>query len=97
VWEQLLEMARTNLSDTDLDDLIQVVLNGRSHAQTPSLMYRVDFGREIKNVIRSAQALAMAEGMALTMSHLQTVLKVQQKLKENFEGDPGLWNGMGVT
>jgi hypothetical protein len=54
-------------------------------------------GREIKNLIRSAQALAVADGTDLNMRHLKTVLEVQREFREDFEGLPGLWNGMGVS
>jgi hypothetical protein len=53
--------------------------------------------REIKNTIRSAQALAVADGTELTMKHIKTVLDVQREFREDFEGLPGLWNGMGVS
>jgi hypothetical protein len=53
--------------------------------------------REIKNTIRSAQALAVADGTDLTMKHIKTVLDVQREFREDFEGLPGLWNGMGVS
>jgi hypothetical protein len=54
-------------------------------------------GREIKNTIRSAQALAVADNTDLTMEHIKTVLDVQREFREDFEGLPGLWNGMGVS
>jgi hypothetical protein len=54
-------------------------------------------GREIKNTIRSAQALAVADGIDLNMRHIKTVLDVQKEFREDFEGLPGLWNGMGVS
>ena len=54
-------------------------------------------GREIKNTIRSAQALAVADGTEMTMKHIKTVLDVQKEFREDFEGLPGLWNGMGVS
>jgi hypothetical protein len=53
--------------------------------------------REIKNTIRSAQALAVADGTELTIKHLKTVLDVQKEFREDFEGLPGIWNGMGVS
>jgi len=57
----------------------------------------VNWFREIKNLIRSAQALAVADGTDLKMPHLKTVLEVQREFREDFEGLPGLWNGMGVS
>jgi len=53
--------------------------------------------REIKNTIRSAQALAVAGQAELAMEHITTVLNVQKKFREEFEGLPGTWNGMGVA
>ena len=53
--------------------------------------------REIKNTIRSAQALAVADGTELNMKHITTVLQVQKDFKEDFEGFPGMWNGMGLS
>jgi hypothetical protein len=31
------------------------------------------------------------------MEHIKTVLDVQREFREDFEGLPGLWNGMGVS
>jgi len=60
-------------------------------------LLRANGDREIKNTIRSAQALAVADGTELTMKHIKTVLDVQREFREDFEGLPGLWNGMGVS
>ena len=61
-----------------------------------SINYRVNY-REIKNTIRSAQALAVADGKELSMEYIKTVLEVQKEFREDIEGLGGLWNGLGVS
>ena len=99
VWQQLLEMANGKISPADMDELAMAPVNGRSILII--LLYLSMFVililREIKNTIRSAQALAVADGTELTMKHIKTVLDVQREFREDFEGLPGLWNGMGVS
>ena len=68
-----------------------------SSSSTPKSPCVVLICREIKNTIRSAQALAVADGTELAMKHIKTVLDVQREFREDFEGLPGLWNGMGVS
>jgi hypothetical protein len=41
--------------------------------------------------------LAVADGEVLSMKYINTVLDVQKDFREDFEGLPGLWNGMGVS
>jgi len=41
--------------------------------------------------------LAVADGTELQMKHIKTVLQVQKDFKEDFEGFPGIWNGMGLS
>jgi hypothetical protein len=61
------------------------------------LVYKADFGREIKNTLRSAQALAEEDGTALTMDHINIVLAMQKKFKVKIDGDPGTFYGMGIS
>lgn len=91
VWKQLLDMAAAKISPADLDEVSMSQVNGR----LPTLGALI--GREIKNTIRSAQALAVADGIDLNMRHIKTVLDVQKEFREDFEGLPGMWNGMGVS
>jgi len=99
VWQQLLDMANGKISPIDMDELAMAPVNGRSapHPPSPSPCPRGPNFREIKNTIRSAQALAVADGTELAMKHIKTVLDVQREFREDFEGLPGLWNGMGVS
>jgi hypothetical protein len=99
VWQQLLDMANGKISSVDMDELAMAPVNGRSapHPPSPYLVLVVLMYREIKNTIRSAQALAVADGTELAMKHIKTVLDVQREFREDFEGLPGLWNGMGVS
>lgn len=92
VWQQLLEMANAKISSYDLDEVSMSLVNGRYVIHKIWLTQR-----EIKNTIRSAQALAVADGTELKMKHIKTVLDVQREFREDFEGLPGLWNGMGVS
>jgi SpoVK/Ycf46/Vps4 family AAA+-type ATPase len=92
VWQQLLEMANGRISALDMDELSMAPVNGRFFPLGLGLIFR-----EIKNTIRSAQALAVADGTELTMKHIKTGLDVQKGFREDFEGLPGIWNGMGVS
>ena len=46
-------------------------------------------GRQIKNTVRTAQALAVNKGEPLSLGHILHVLDVQMKFDQELKGGPG--------
>lgn len=65
VWQILLERARAypGISEEDLDILAEEQLNGR----------------QIKNAVKGAKLLAIADDIALNVDHIKLVLRVMRK------------------
>ncbi|KAH6612953.1 hypothetical protein B0J18DRAFT_470298 [Chaetomium sp. MPI-SDFR-AT-0129] len=51
-------------------------------------------GRQIKNTVRTAQALAVNKGEPLSMSHIRQVLEVQTNFERDLKGGPGYQDAM---
>ena len=51
-------------------------------------------GRQIKNAVRSAQALAVNEKVPMGMSHLQKVLEVSEAFERDLKGGTGYTDAM---
>lgn len=51
-------------------------------------------GRQIKNTVRTAQALAVNKGEPLSMSHIRQVLEVQQNFDRDLKGGTGYQDAM---
>ena len=51
-------------------------------------------GRQIKNIVRTAQALAVNKNEALSMGHLRQVLDVQTSFDSDLKGGPGYQDAM---
>ncbi|RYO88565.1 hypothetical protein DL766_001254 [Monosporascus sp. MC13-8B] len=51
-------------------------------------------GRQIKNVVRTAQALAVNKGQPLSMRHIREVLDVLQSFDRDLKGGPGYQDAM---
>ena len=51
-------------------------------------------GRQIKNVVRTAQALAVNKGEPLSMSHVREVLDVHRSFDRDLKGGPGYQDAM---
>jgi hypothetical protein len=51
-------------------------------------------GRQIKNTVRTAQALAVNKGEALSMSHIRQVLEVQMNFDRDLKGGTGYQEAM---
>ncbi|EPE10912.1 aaa family atpase [Ophiostoma piceae UAMH 11346] len=51
-------------------------------------------GRQIKNTVRTAQALAVNKGEPLSMSHIKQVLDVQMSFDRDLKGGPGFQDAM---
>ncbi|KAK4150766.1 hypothetical protein C8A00DRAFT_45912 [Chaetomidium leptoderma] len=53
-------------------------------------------GRQIKNTVRTAQALAVNKGEPLSMSHIRQVLDVQTNFERDLKGGPGYQEAMRI-
>lgn len=71
-------MSVEDIQDKDLDDLSRRALNGR----------------QIKNIVRAAQALAIHEDVPLGLGHIRTVLDVAQSFERDLKGGTGYEDAM---
>ena len=86
IWRWFFEAVRktdsanaiADFSEHDLDVLARRQLNGR----------------QIKNAVRTAQALALREGKRLEMSHLKHVLDVNEEFDRDLKGGTGYTDAM---
>lgn len=85
VWKMFLELCRksescgvADFSEHDLDALSRHTLNGR----------------QIKNVVRTAQALALNEKKTLTLDHIKRVLDVAETFDRDLRGGTGYIDAM---
>ncbi|ELR03570.1 hypothetical protein GMDG_06228 [Pseudogymnoascus destructans 20631-21] len=81
IWGSFLEKAKTETgdavySDKQLNDLAKHSLNGR----------------QIKNAVRSAHAIASSDGTHLCYLHLETVLEVGKEFENDFRGSGEMAN-----
>lgn len=67
-----------DFSDEDLDALARHQLNGR----------------QIKNAVRTAQALALKEGKVLGMEQVKKVLEVSESFERDLKGGTGYMDAM---
>lgn len=76
IWRNLLENAEINVTEKDLANLADLDINGR----------------EIKNAINSSQALANADGTAVTYHHIRELTDAQalfaQEVKRDDDASP---------
>ena len=80
VWKVFMEKVREtenvetgDFTDPDYDTLSRKAMNGRN----------------IKNTVRTAQALAVNEGKKLTMEHISQVMSVAECFEKDLKGGPG--------
>ena len=85
VWKMFLDRCRekegtevADFSDYDLDILSRKELNGR----------------QIKNAVRTAQALALNEKKMLTLQHIKQVLEVSESFDRDLKGGSGYLDAM---
>jgi hypothetical protein len=85
VWVQFIEMCRVQkgcevavFSDSDLDALSRHQLNGR----------------QIKNIVRTAQALALNEGAVLGLAQVKRVMEVAESFERDLKGGTGYTDAM---
>lgn len=85
VWTEFIEKVRVMqgievmpFSDSDYDYLARRRLNGR----------------QIKNAVRTAQALALHEESKLSMEHIKRVLEVAESFEQDLKGGTGYLDAM---
>lgn len=85
VWKMFLDMCRESqacevgdFSESDLDALSRHSLNGR----------------QIKNVVRTAQALALHEKIKMDLNHIKKVLDVAETFDKDLRGGTGYMDAM---
>ena len=85
VWVQFIEMCRAQggcevaeFSSADLDALSRHQLNGR----------------QIKNIVRTAQALALNEGAVLGLAQVKRVMEVAESFERDLKGGTGYTDAM---
>ncbi|CAK4011951.1 related to AAA family ATPase [Lecanosticta acicola] len=85
VWKNFIGMVRKQegAQVADLSDEDYTVLS----------RHRIN-GRQIKNMVRTAQALALNEGKKLTMSHIRRVLDVAESFDRDLKGGTGYIDAM---
>lgn len=72
------KISTTPFTDEDLNVLARHDLNGR----------------QIKNTVRTAQALAVNKGEPLSMTHIRQVLEVQINFERDLKGGTGYQDAM---
>ncbi|KAG7451615.1 P-loop containing nucleoside triphosphate hydrolase protein [Guyanagaster necrorhizus] len=83
VWRKFFEMA----GSTIIEDEVVSVAEGSSNVSRVDLetLAQKNFnGRTIKNIIRTAQALALSYKQPLGITHVQVVLRAQEKFLDEF-------------
>lgn len=85
VWAMFIDMCRAQkgckvatFTDEELDALSRHQLNGR----------------QIKNIVRTAQALALNEGATLCLAHVKSVMEVAENFERDLKGGSGYVDAM---
>ncbi|KAK4955945.1 hypothetical protein LTR10_006884 [Elasticomyces elasticus] len=86
VWKMFLEAVRKADSTLAVDDFTEEGLDHLSRRQLN--------GRQIKNAVRTAQAIALREGSKLSMEHVKTVLSVNEEFERDLKGGTGYTEAM---
>ncbi|KAK0236435.1 P-loop containing nucleoside triphosphate hydrolase protein [Armillaria nabsnona] len=83
VWRKFFEMAGSVIVE---DKMLSVEKGSSSVSQVDleNLSQKNFNGRTIKNIVRTAQALALSDKQPLAINHVQTVLRAQEKFLDEF-------------
>ena len=93
VWKTFLEKVRDLGKDIkDPDKAVKIA--AFSEEDYASLSRRNLNGRQIKNAVRTAQALALNEDEPLSMQHIIKVLDVAETFERDLKGGPGYEDAM---
>ena len=85
VWKMFLDLVR-KLDGMEVDEFSENDLDVLSRSQLN--------GRQIKNLVRTAQALALNEKQMLTMSHIKRVTDVAESFDRDLKGGTGYIDAM---
>lgn len=103
IWKMFLERVRAlegvrtaAFTDADYDMLSRHTLNGRQVCYTPHSRYKRCLANryQIKNSVRTAQALAVNEKSPLAMEHIKRVLEVAETFDQDLRGGTGYLDAM---
>ncbi|KAK0223735.1 P-loop containing nucleoside triphosphate hydrolase protein [Armillaria fumosa] len=83
VWRKFFEMAGSVIIE---DRMVSAEKGSSSVSQVDleQLSLKNSNGRTIKNIVRTAQALALSDKQPLAINHVQTVLQAQEKFLDDF-------------
>ena len=105
VWKMFLDKVKAKdgveivvFKETDYDKLSRHNLNGRqvsfhTFLNTPNIGTKLTTCSQIKNAVRTAQALAVNEKKPLCMTHIAKVLEVGEAFEKDLKGGTG-YEGM---
>lgn len=80
IWERMVAMSTTTTTTDDDEEGEEEKGRSGIGAEELDRLARAELnGREIKNLVKSAQLLASFEGVPLAVEHVETVLRVTQK------------------
>jgi SpoVK/Ycf46/Vps4 family AAA+-type ATPase len=83
VWRKFFELAGCRIEGTDSEDEFTTV-DASTNPISADDLEKLFNGRTIKNLVRTAQALALSEGVPLNGEHVKTVVRVQEKFLREF-------------
>ncbi|KAF9255588.1 P-loop containing nucleoside triphosphate hydrolase protein [Marasmius fiardii PR-910] len=84
IWSRFLELAGYKIVSSPFvtnDDLNEKIIPRQSIEELAAKNFN---GRTIKNLVRTAQALALSENSHLKMDHIHIVVRAQEKFLEDF-------------
>lgn len=102
VWKMFLERIR-DVEDAEVDTAGQVDGEAKGATAHEPAFTETDYdvlarkvlnGRQIKNVARTAQALALNEGRRVGLEHVKRVLEVQDEFNNDLKGGTGFVEAM---
>lgn len=84
VWRNFFGLAGCRIESADLEEGFTKVGGFVSNEDLDELAGKPFNGRTIKNLVRTAQALSLSQGKALSAEHVKTVVRVQEKFLQEF-------------
>ncbi|KAG2060264.1 P-loop containing nucleoside triphosphate hydrolase protein [Suillus hirtellus] len=88
IWKKFIELAGWQFLDSESEEFVNI--DGRepryyvSHSDLEVLAQKPFNGRTIKNLVRTAQALALSANEPLSLDHVKVVIRAQEKFLTEF-------------
>ncbi|KAG1868144.1 P-loop containing nucleoside triphosphate hydrolase protein [Suillus tomentosus] len=88
IWKKLIELAGWPFLDSESEQFVNI--DGKepryyvSHSDLEVLAQKPFNGRTIKNLVRTAQALALSANEPLSLNHVKVVIRAQEKFLTEF-------------